>query len=232
MGLGEWIGVAAVAIAIVVPLGIEAAKRPRLRIEKGEHVDHSDEPPRWRIVHVRVVNEPIRGPIGKLLLRNSAPGCEVSIWMKSRRDDKRLECLLGKWSATPEPLQRVQSGDSLIAIADRQKIGAATRYDVQPGGHGEPVAIAIKHDGDSEAYAYGIELYFGTGALRNPELALPDPEYEVYVEAVAGQRRTAEWFRLLNTGTDYNGLTVLTDDELFEERLAQDRPPRGEDQRG
>ncbi len=67
--------------------------------------------------------------------------------------------------------------------------------------YGEPVAIAIKHDGDSEAYADAKQVYYGLpGPLKHRAVVLPGPEYEVTVRATAGEVFAEETFVLRNEG--------------------------------
>lgn len=92
---------------------------------------------------------------------------------------------------------------------DPEKEPGRFTYDVSPGSDGENVAVEMKHDGDSEAYAFGPELYhFLPGPLKAPPLRLPDTEYEVTVHAEAGEITQDETFTLRNEGSHYTGLSL------------------------
>ena len=199
-----------VGAAIFVPLWIEYKKRPRLSIETAADANHPSG--EWRIVHVRVVNPPIRGRFGRALLRNLATGCTVQISFRSMSDGSGPLPIRGSWSARPEPLQDLIVTDargvpSLQVVYDQQKQGARWTYDVSPGDAGEGIAVAIKHDGDDAAYAFADELlYQSPSGLRHPAVELPHTEYEVTVRAQAGEIVAEQSFRLHNQGSRYTGL--------------------------
>jgi hypothetical protein len=164
--------VVAVLVAVTIPLLIEATRRPSLSIRRGSDLDDDH----WRVVHVRILNEPIPGLRGRLLLRHSAAGCEVRMTLRSRSDEKEMPSILCKWSAAPEPLEHVVRENALESVPDAQKIGSATRYEVQPGGEGEPVAVAIKHDGErrlmrTESDSISALATYGIQNLSSPILS-------------------------------------------------------------
>jgi hypothetical protein len=206
--VGAGLGLLGVILALAVPIGIELARRPVLRIERADDANSPD--PCWRIVHVRVINEPLRGWRGRFLLRNSASGCRVAMEFRSLSDGKSLPAR-GKWSANAEPLMIIPDDDDpgrFRQAFDLSKIPQTLTLDVSPSADGEPVAIAIKHNGDAVAYAFDPWLYAG-GNLRNEEYALPHEQYEVTVTARAGgigsePRR----FLLHNDGTEYRDLRL------------------------
>ena len=109
MDAAAWIGlvisVLAVLVAIGVPLAIERAKWPELRVDEAEDANMRHLHPVGRIVHVRVTNRPLEGWRGRWLLRNTANGCKVAVTFRSRSDGKVTE-MQGRWSATPQPAAR------------------------------------------------------------------------------------------------------------------------------
>jgi hypothetical protein len=95
---------------------------------------------------------------------------------------------------------------------DPEKEPAGFTYDLPPGFDGEAVAVAIKHDGDAAAYAFGVGIYHHLpGPLKTPRLALPDTEYDVIVRATAGEIVEEEHFVLRNEGSRYTGLSLRPD---------------------
>lgn len=196
--VGPGLGVLGVVLALAVPAFVEWKRRPQLVIVSGSDANRID--PTWRIVHVAVVNQPIRGFLGRILLRNVATGCDVELRFVSRSDGTEL-VTRGKWSAKPEPLVIVPSGPGLFArIFSSEMVPQGLSADVSPGELGQVVAVAIKHEADDQAYAFGPDLY-SSGDLRRPELALPHEEYRVTVTARAGEITSSPTeFRLLNAG--------------------------------
>jgi hypothetical protein len=208
LSAGEVLGIVGVVLALGVPIGIEWARRPSLRIEIG--VDANSADPLWRIVHVRIVNKPLQGFPARFLLRNSAAACHVTMEFVSQSDGTRLPAS-GKWSARPEPLATVpvdSEGLGLRRIFDPEKIPQALTLDVSPTAAGEPVAVAIKHNGDPMAYAFDPAIYAYLN-LRNDALALPHERYDVNVTVQAGEiKAEPRRFVLHNDGTEYRDLRL------------------------
>jgi hypothetical protein len=216
----EWVtlglGLLGIALAIFIPLRVEYERRPRLRIERGEDLNATNLPysmPSYRIVHVKVYNEPISGWPARWLLRNTATGCHVKLRLRSRSDGSATPWWRGKWSARPEPIQTLtvtlrDGREILQQFWDPQKEPAMFTYDLPSGEDGEGVAVAIKHDGDTEAYAYAASVYRHLpGPLKDAGLALRDTEYDVTVRATAGEIVEEETFFLRNEGLHYTGLS-------------------------
>ncbi len=195
--VGAAFGIVGVILALGVPAYVEWARRPCLRIEKADDANSPD--PYWRIVHVRVINEPLSGRLSRILLRNSATGCRVSIEFRSKSDGKTVTAR-GKWSAQPEPLAIIGYGEQVGRAYDPEKIPMGLTLDLSASEEGETVAIAIKHNNDAAAFAYDPEVY-ALGNLRNDEYQLPDELYEVTVLAQAGEIKSLGRFLLRNAGT-------------------------------
>lgn len=200
-------GLLAILIAIVLPLWIEWRKRPELSVQLSANADRDD--PRWRIVHVRAVNAPIPGRLGRYLLRNDATGCEARVELRSRSGAAHIP-FGGKWSATPEPLQTHVLNGRVVEFWDPQKLPAALVCAVPPTDRGQAIAVAIKHGGETAAYGFGPDLYRSPqpAPLRTPALALSDPEYDVTVTVTAGQIKAEGRFVLYNRGTDRDDLEL------------------------
>jgi hypothetical protein len=203
--LGAGLGLVGVVLALTVPAFVEWSRRPSLRIESTADANSPD--PYWRIVHIRVINEPLSGRLSRILLRNSAAGCRVSMEFKSKSDGKTVKAR-GKWSAQPEPLAIVGQGDAIRRVYDPEKIPVGLTLDLSATEEGEPIAVAIKHNNDPAAYAYDPEVY-ALGNLRNDDLQLPDELYEVTVVAQAGEIKSPpRRFLLHNAGTSPRDLRL------------------------
>ena len=216
--MGVLLGLAGIAAAIYIPLKIEALKWPRLRIEWAADANN---PAMFggptRIAHVKVINEPIGGRLGKWLLRNPATGCQVKLTYRSRSDEKTLSTP-GKWSAKPEPVQWLptQNPDGSLGIyqyPDTEKMPDTLVYDLSPGSSGATVAVALKRDGERQAYAFGWMLYVSLpdAPLADTSLALPHDTYEVKVEVEAGGIGCSEHFLLHNDGSHHTDLRLDRD---------------------
>jgi hypothetical protein len=117
--LGAGLGIVGVVLARAVPAFVEWSRRPCLRIEKADDANSLD--PYGRIVHIRVVNEPLSGRLSRVLLRNSAAGCRVPMTFTSKSDGKTVDAR-GKWSAQPEPLAIIGYGEQVGRVYDPEKI--------------------------------------------------------------------------------------------------------------
>ncbi|MFN8160591.1 MAG: hypothetical protein U0R52_06040 [Solirubrobacterales bacterium] len=195
--LGAGLGIVGVVLALAVPAFVEWSRRPCLRIEKADDANSPD--PYWRIVHIRVVNAPLSGRLSRVLLRNSAAGCRVSMTFKSKSDGKTIDAR-GKWSAQPEPLAIIGYGEQVGRVYDPEKIPVCLTLDLSASDEGETVAVAIKHNNDAAAFAYDPEVY-ALGNLRNDDFELLDELYEVTAVAQAGEIKSApRRFLLRNAG--------------------------------
>lgn len=210
----EWttvvFGFLAIGIAIYVPLKIELLKRPELRVEWANDANAEPQGVGQRIVHVKVINAPIRGRLGRWLIRNPANGCRVKLALKSRSDESVVGPFPAKWSAKPEPLQWIAHENGIHPFIDPEKIPDGLVYDLHPGREGSTLAVAIKRDGELEAYAFNPVIYASLpdAPLQAEEMKLLDTEYEVTVEAEAGGISCSERFTLRNEGDRHTGLSL------------------------
>jgi hypothetical protein len=219
---GTVLAVIGILLALGVPLFVEWSRRPKLMVERGDDANQRDVDPPWRIVHVKIANLPLRGLLGRWLLRNPATACRVAITFKSTSDGSEVQ-MAGRWSGSPEPLSLVPLPPRVpIAYAkvhpqagipdiqwyfDHTKLPETLRTDLSADFDGEVVAVAIKRKGDNSSFGFTSESY-AFPDFCSPELELPDEEYLVTVEAFAGGIRKASQFRLRNTGSAETGLRL------------------------
>jgi hypothetical protein len=211
-------------VAIFVPLFVEYTRRPELVVERADDLNIENRSPNQRLVHIKVINRPLTGWRGRWLLRNVATGCSAHIRFISRSDSSTVE-LPGRWSANPEPLMLMASIGTSGAVSgatyvasleamsfDPTKVPQTRVIDVSPGEAGQLVAIALKTQGQAEAYGFASESY-GFSDLQNPNWRLPHTEYVVEVVAEAGGLRSEPArFVLRNQGNDYTGLSLAAFD--------------------
>src|SRR5438067_1029474 len=140
-----------IGVALFIPLFVEAMKHPWLRLERA---DDANSPLGFRIVHVRVINEPLGGWLGQWLIRNVATSCKVDVSFRSLSDSATLD-IPGRWSGAPEPFTYLSTPTGQPGVVfDPMKAPAASRIDLHADAEGEVLGIAIKTDGDAEAYGF------------------------------------------------------------------------------
>ena len=189
--------------SVAIPLFVEYSRRPSLRIERGDDLNFDTAAGACRIVHVRVINAPLADWRARWLLRNDANGCRVTFTFRSLSDNTERE-VPGRWSATPEPLFPTDTG---MLGFDATKMPQSYVLDLSPGDAGEALGVALKYDGDHQAYAFSAQSYLVPG-MRHPAYILRDDEYEVWVEARAGEIVARERFRLENAGGQHSVLKL------------------------
>lgn len=206
-----WTGVGIIAgglITIVVALAVEWVKRPRLAVE----VAGSASDPRWEILHVKVINKPVGGWWGRLLLRTDARGCRVQMRFAQRGVTgpplQMLPQMPGRWSATPQPLTIVPDRQGhLTVVFDINRVPQTQRFDLQPDDAGEAVAVAIKHGDDKKCYAFNSESDSAWAErldFRHPRFELGTGQFDVTVTAtVGGIKPTTERFLLTCDSTGF-----------------------------
>src|SRR6476620_11818174 len=103
MELGVALGIAALAVAIVLPLGLEWLRKPRLEI-KAERWNPSG-PTAWSFAVVHVRNKPL--PAWMPLARTAADGCRATLeFRRGEEHDLAIPEIDARWSARPEPIKR------------------------------------------------------------------------------------------------------------------------------
>jgi hypothetical protein len=96
-----FLGVAAIVVAIAIPLWVERLKRPRLGIIASQWV--AGRPVPWTFAAVQVQNRPLSGALGALLTREVAQGCRVQIdFLRWGTDERAIDTVQGRWSSHPD----------------------------------------------------------------------------------------------------------------------------------
>jgi hypothetical protein len=192
--IGISLGALGLAAALGVPPSIERLKRPQLKIAQDRWFPEG--PVRWTLAVARARNKPLGFPLNKILTREAAQNCIVSVdYYKWGTDEKVTPTLLGLWpnhresprlppSSTSSPvLEGDVSEDEPTAATGIPLVPVyeptldSLEQDIAVSSAGEQVAVAMLRD-DGEAFGFSNEFYVG-GNLFWP---LPKGTYRVVVK--------------------------------------------------
>jgi len=213
----EVFGVILGAMALVVAIGIEWAKRPRLTIEAASFA--SSGPTAWTFAPVWVRNKPMTPLLRWFLSREPAQGCRATLDFYTWGTDARaIPSVPGRWSGNPEPLRRVRIEPSNKTVTASTGGGSHTvmqylaeydptidsrEFDVRASEAGEQVAVAVlRADGSGDAYAWGTESY-AYPLWEKPEWRLVHGTYRVVVTIEANSMRKQREFKLEFLDNDF-----------------------------
>lgn len=195
-----WITVAIALVALITPYLLGWVRHPKLDIGIG---DITGEGKSWRFLHLRVYNKPLGPPWRWVERREPATSCHVELsFFRLSNKEPVFGPLLARWSATPEPLRPTVVGDKLLPVVEPTLVVAGERYSLDASDEGSAVAVAVKHEGEAEAYAFnGYSYYYPKWS--NPDWQLPNGEYLVRATAISGQESVIREFKLINHGTTF-----------------------------
>jgi hypothetical protein len=201
-----FLSIVAVVLAVVLPLGIERLKRPKLVCAFAAPAPVNDD---WYI-HVQVINKPIPFPFGLLMLRNTATGCQARLTFQGTS----IRGVPASWPAKPDAWTLVLKPDAppedmYAYVFDPMKLEQRFRMDVEPSKEGEAIIIALKGD-DEPAYAISKASYLDAwrNALRAPQLMLSPGEHKLTVDVAAGSVEGRGEFIVRDVGRARNELSI------------------------
>jgi hypothetical protein len=180
-----WSIIGGAFFSLLIAIGIENLRRPRLRLEAVSTFHVPDTP--IHAVRVRVHNKPL--PFW-FMVRLPALQCRATVRFLSCPGDKDIfnKTLEGRWVSSPEP-NRVQG---MVVIPQFRGV------DIYPGEH-ELLDVAIRYEGETVCYFWNTESYLFDPLGKNPDWALPQQAYTVEVVVTSsGQKRVGK-FDLGNT---------------------------------
>lgn len=219
------VAIAAIVLAVVIPVGIEVLKRPRLTIAPEPW--SAAGPVGWVFAVVRVRNGPLSRPWSLLLRRDSATACDVTAEFRRKGQGLAIPAVRCRWSAAPEPIRQVPLPESALrelstasasasggpperwsnivaayaSTFDPEAVPQSFELDIAPTEDGYEVAVAILLR-DRGAFAFSAESY--AYGFAKPEWRLERGEYEVTVTARSGQIRRSEVLSLKYLDDDFS----------------------------
>ena len=204
------IGIALALAALFLPLVIERKRRPMLQIEAGQWNPEQDVA--WDFASVRIANEPLVGLWSRVLTRQSAEGCAVSITIQGKgAAGPVISDLPGRWSGTPEPYRTEvqpdgQGGWLTVETFDHSLVPDSFRFSVPSTGDPEEVAVAVWREGEAHAFNSWSYAY---PKWAKPEWKLDPGVYEIKVRAKAPGCEASATFVLSVSKTGLTDLAVV-----------------------
>jgi len=186
----EIVGIALGAAAIVLTVGVEALKRPRLQIQANEWRPAG--PVGWTLAEAHVRVRPLPRWLQTVLVRGTAANCTARITFK-QNGQQVLPTIDGRWSGRPQPIKRdhYPSVGTVYAQFDPEQVPQSKSLDLVPG-RLEGIAVAVlRHDGT--ASMFGAESYAGGIGWKHPGWDMQHGVYDVELHVEGAGVSTARF---------------------------------------
>lgn len=213
-------------VAILTTISVEALRRPKLhlRIAAPIEADYPAGRPakHGRALTIELVNDPLP-PFARWMSRNAALQCRGAITFHNL-DGQRFFAneMPVRFARSPQPLPiEVVIGDIRGAVLDPSRLTSDSRVDVYPG-EMTPLDIAVKFDGETEAYGWSNLSYVSAPPWRHPDWKLPPGRFLVAVIVFSSGQKCEGLFRLLNEGgpKDFRLEPALESDKIIPQNVA------------
>jgi hypothetical protein len=187
-------------VTLVITIVIELERNAALRLTaiKTTLLPHERFGKTWASLRIRVENATPR-PWAKFLTRSAAEACRASINFCRQDGSFLFGPMTGRWVESPEPhllTYPARDGTTVqtLAVPDNYS-GTMNIY----AGDGELLDVAIRVEGEREAYGWNDEAYRVANS-RNPKFQFDPGCYLVAVTIRSSGRTVTDWFRLENDG--------------------------------
>ncbi len=206
----EWLSLIAFVITLIAlaislfALWAKWEEKPRLHIRLNDNywVDDGG----MRLVHLYVSNPSVHPLVGKLTYRQTAQKTLLQLEYSDYDGIKPKFSFEGRWSSNPAPRQfRLVNGER-HEIFDPWLVQRGRFLDIVSDSKPEPVAIAVKFEGEEDCYGFTNESY-EPNHLRDAKRKLPKGKYIVTATAISGEVSSEPvQFLLHNDGTSHSDL--------------------------
>jgi len=183
-----------VFFSIILALWYENLGAPKLRIFIDPTTDSIKENGwRTRFLHLKVKNEPRKGFL--FVTEQTAFSCHGTITFLTA-DYKQLGNPMPiRWDGNPEPLNPKIVNNEIKYLVDNRLMRLSRYIDIPPF-EPESLAIAVRIEGDPNAYGWTGESYKYN--WRHPDYKLPAGEYVARISLTTGDRVFKQDFRFKN----------------------------------
>jgi len=186
---------------VVVAIWYESLGAPRLLIEIDAPFENSNPLGDFRFVRVRVRNQPRKVP---LVTRQTAYAVHGRMSFVNSKGGQVGKTIQIRWDGMPEPLKYEVENGRIITLPDPALFRVSQYINIPPDEQ-ETFAVAVKFQGDEEAYGWSNESY--KHKWKHTEVSLPPGVYEVIISLQSGDKVWKKRFRLQNTN-GVNGLQL------------------------
>jgi hypothetical protein len=207
-------------VGVFIALFTLAAKwqqRPQLLVRldsnvKRRHSTGTDAKGPFRFAHVIVQNTPntpIPGVFKLLTYRQPARRVRLKLEYFAVDGTYPKFSFDARWSENLAPVRTLRIDGAERVEFDAYRTHTGRYLDISSGEYSEPVAVALKQQGDKDCFGFTNERYEGGVARRRPEWRLPLGSHKIIATAVAGdvQSEPTE-FILHNDGPDPTDLWI------------------------
>jgi hypothetical protein len=186
---------ALIAAGIILALAYADLGKPRLSIEpaKPEDIYIGQERVRW--IHLVVSNKPRSGL--PFIARSTAFSCHGTITFMDIEGRPLFEMSI-RWSANPQPIQRIAVGGTIVSLPDPNLIRASRYIDI-PADEVESLDVCFRAPRQRTANAWNSENYQFPRS-RHPKRHLPRGRYLVQVVIKHNDGAVSARFVLQNPG--------------------------------
>jgi hypothetical protein len=173
------LAIAAIVVAIGVPISVEAFRRPRLEIMPAPWLPAGPTP--WTFATVQVRNRPLAEPLASVLTRQAAQACVVDVdFYRWGTDERAMPTVHGRWT-----------NYTGAETADR-------RYrDIPVSRAGVEVAIAVLREGEAAAVSSEADVF------SNPVCRLDRGTYRVAIHVHGSSVDHEQVFKLEYLSDDF-----------------------------
>ena len=179
LDLGVNVGLA--FVGVVFALWYENRGAPRLIVSPGATTDDV-KPNGWRTryLHLTVTNSPRRAP---LVSRQTAVNSHGTILFLDESGKRIGNVMPIRWDGAPEAIKPEVVGGKIVYLPDARLLRVSRFIDIPPD-ETESLAVAVRIQGDNEAFGWTSESYFHQ--WRHPDFRLPYGRYIAQVALTAG----------------------------------------------
>ena len=121
-----------------------------------------------------------------------------------------------RFAISPQPLpMEVVIGNMRGVVLDPSRLTSDSRIDVYPG-ETTPLDVAVKFDGEADAYGWSNLSYVSDPPWRHPDWKLPPGRFLLAVTVFSSGQKCEGLFRLLNEGgpKDFRLESALANDKI------------------